>query len=98
MNDGILDPDAGVRVKQERDIVQAMSSASTPSTLRIGALARATDVSVRAIRHYDQQGLLTSTRAGNGYRMFPETAVTKVRQIQRLRAMLIEGAEPEHQS
>lgn len=152
MNDGILDPDTGVRVKQERDIVQSMSPASTPTTLRIGALARATGASVRSIRHYDQQGLLTSTRAGNGYRTFPDAAVTQVRQIQRLiasgfsieeirgfpdcmlliegatacadltqarrdrldklerqiaalenqrqrlRAMLIEGAEPEHQS
>lgn len=50
----------------------------------IGELAKKTDVSVRSIRHYDQHGLLTSVRACNGYRYFPEQAVTQVRQIQRL--------------
>ncbi|MGP3591600.1 MerR family transcriptional regulator [Vagococcus sp. WN89Y] len=52
--------------------------------LSIGELAKKTGVSVRAIRHYDQHGLLTSTRACNGYRHFPEQAITQVRQIQRL--------------
>jgi DNA-binding transcriptional MerR regulator len=41
-------------------------------------------VSVRAIRHYDEHGLLASGRASNGYRTFPPIAVTQVRQIQRL--------------
>jgi len=52
--------------------------------LTIGELAKKTGVSVRAIRHYDQHGLVTSTRACNGYRYFPEQAITQVRQIQRL--------------
>ncbi|HEY9318534.1 MAG TPA: MerR family transcriptional regulator [Achromobacter sp.] len=56
---------------------------STP-LLKIGALAQATGVSVRAIRHYDQHGLLASTRAQNGYRAFEAVAVTQVKQIQRL--------------
>lgn len=50
----------------------------------IGQLARDTGVSVRAIRHYDARGLLNSTRAGNGYRVFPPAAAGQVRQIQRL--------------
>ncbi|WP_432381681.1 MerR family transcriptional regulator [Duganella sp. P38] len=52
--------------------------------LTIGKLAAATGASVRSIRHYDQQGLLTSMRGSNGYRMFPPSAVTQVRQIQRM--------------
>ncbi|WP_024557968.1 MerR family transcriptional regulator [Franconibacter pulveris 1160] len=56
-------------------------------TLSIGELAKATGVSVRAIRHYDRHGLVSATRACNGYRYFPEQALTQVRQIQRLIAM-----------
>lgn len=54
------------------------------SPLSIGELAAQTGASVRSLRHYDQQGLLDSTRADNGYRVFPPAAVTRVRQIQRL--------------
>lgn len=62
-----------------------MKQRPTPADdLKIGALARATGASVRSIRHYDQQGLLASTRAENGYRSFPAVAITQVRQIQRL--------------
>lgn len=59
-------------------------SETTSANLSVGALARRTGASVRSIRHYDEQGLLASTRAGNGYRVFPASAVTQVRQIQRL--------------
>ncbi|ROM85033.1 MerR family transcriptional regulator [Pseudomonas brassicacearum] len=61
-----------------------MNQTSPPAPLKIGALARATGASVRSIRHYDQQGLLTCTRADNGYRAFPAVAITQVKQIQRL--------------
>lgn len=61
-----------------------MSQTLSTTTLKIGALAHATGVSVRSIRHYDQHGLLASTRADNGYREFATVAVTQVRQIQRL--------------
>ncbi|TLX52740.1 MerR family transcriptional regulator [Stutzerimonas nosocomialis] len=54
------------------------------TTLGIGELARRTGASVRSIRHYDEHGLLASTRSENGYRAFAELAVTQVRQIQRL--------------
>ena len=59
-------------------------SPSSADNLKIGALAKATGASVRSIRHYDQQGLLASTRAENGYRSFPAVAISQVRQIQRL--------------
>lgn len=54
--------------------------------MTIGELARQTGASLRSIRHYDDNGLLTSGRADNGYRVFPMAAVTQVRQIQKLLA------------
>ncbi|CAB5280370.1 MULTISPECIES: MerR family transcriptional regulator [Burkholderia] len=59
---------------------------NTPSRqlLAIGQLSQLTGASVRSIRHYDEHGLLASVRASNGYRMFPEKAVTQVKQIQRM--------------
>lgn len=52
--------------------------------MSIGELARETGASLRSIRHYDDNGLLSSERAENGYRVFPAAAVTQVRQLQRL--------------
>jgi MerR family transcriptional regulator, copper efflux regulator len=52
--------------------------------LTIGEVSQRTGASVRSIRHYDQHGLLASVRASNGYRLFPDKAVTQVRQIQRM--------------
>ncbi|PRY04337.1 MerR family transcriptional regulator [Paraburkholderia sp. BL25I1N1] len=52
--------------------------------LTIGQLSQRTGASVRSVRHYDEHGLLASVRANNGYRMFPEKAVTQVKQIQRM--------------
>ncbi|MEU4423344.1 MerR family transcriptional regulator [Actinoplanes sp. NPDC024001] len=49
--------------------------------MRIGELARLTGVSVRALRHYEQEGLIRPERGGNGYREFGDDAVAAVRQI-----------------
>lgn len=59
---------------------------NTPSDdwLTIGELSQLTGASVRSIRHYDENGLLASVRATNGYRRFPQKAVTQVKQIQRM--------------
>lgn len=59
---------------------------NTPSGdwLTIGELSQLTGASVRSIRHYDENGLLASVRATNGYRRFPQKAVTQVKQIQRM--------------
>jgi len=65
-------------------MARSISSEPSPPLLKIGALAQATGASVRSIRHYDQHGLLASTRAENGYREFHETAITQVKQIQLL--------------
>lgn len=42
--------------------------------MRIGELSKATGVSRRALRYYEQQGLIRSRRQENGYREYgPET-------------------------
>ncbi len=56
--------------------------------MKIGELARRTGVSVRALRHYEDMGLLRPGRCGNGYRVFADGAVERVGQI---RAMLDSG-------
>ncbi|GFM74013.1 MerR family transcriptional regulator [Pseudomonas capsici] len=61
-----------------------MNDSTPKSAMSIGELARETGASVRSIRHYDENGLLKSMRADNGYRTFPAIAVTQVRQIQRM--------------
>ncbi|MER7948438.1 MerR family transcriptional regulator [Streptomyces sp. NPDC096079] len=52
--------------------------------MRIGELARRTGVSARALRHYEQAGLIASVRAANGYRSYEETAVVRVANIRYL--------------
>ncbi|MFB7473073.1 MerR family transcriptional regulator [Kitasatospora sp. NPDC056184] len=52
--------------------------------MRIGELARATGTTARALRHYEQAGLIGSGRAPNGYRVYDEAAVVRVRNIRAL--------------
>ena len=52
--------------------------------MRIGELARRTGTTARALRHYEQAGLLSSTRAANGYRVYDEGAVVRVSNIRYL--------------
>ncbi|TDY20824.1 DNA-binding transcriptional MerR regulator [Paraburkholderia sp. BL6665CI2N2] len=61
-----------------------MKDKPSQELLTIGQLSQLTGASVRSVRHYDEHGLLASVRANNGYRMFPEKAVTQVKQIQRM--------------
>ncbi|MGA5429649.1 MerR family transcriptional regulator [Streptomyces koyangensis] len=49
--------------------------------MRIGEPARATGACARALRHYEQAGLISSERAANGYRVYDERAVVRVRDI-----------------
>jgi len=50
--------------------------------MRIGDVAYRAGVSTRALRYYEEQGLLTSERTGAGQRVYPESAVERVRLIQ----------------
>ncbi|MEV8412368.1 MerR family transcriptional regulator [Streptomyces niveus] len=52
--------------------------------VRIGEVAAKAGVSVRALRYYEQQELLRSTRNSGGQRQYPAGAVERVRLIQRL--------------
>ncbi|MFI5960259.1 MerR family transcriptional regulator [Cryptosporangium sp. NPDC051539] len=54
--------------------------------MRIGELASRAGVSVRALRYYEEQQLLTSSRTGSGQRVYPDSAVERVRFIQQLYA------------
>ncbi|MFF4033918.1 MerR family transcriptional regulator [Streptomyces sviceus] len=54
--------------------------------MRIGELARATGTTARALRHYEQAGLISAQRAPNGYRVYDERAVARVRNIRYLLA------------
>nr|WP_141587034.1 MerR family transcriptional regulator [Actinomadura sp. WMMA1423] len=54
--------------------------------MRIGELATRAGVSVRALRYYEEQGLLASERSPSGQRHYPGGAVDRVQVIQRLYA------------
>ena len=54
--------------------------------LRIGQLAERSGVSVRALRYYEEQGLLEADRTPAGQRAYPESAVEKVRFFQQMYA------------
>ncbi|WP_067667164.1 MerR family transcriptional regulator [Nocardia miyunensis] len=52
--------------------------------MRIGELARRSGTTTRALRYYEEQGLLEPERTGNGYRDYSETSLLRVRQIRAL--------------
>ncbi|MEU8526390.1 MerR family transcriptional regulator [Streptomyces sp. NPDC048629] len=54
--------------------------------MQIGELAKATGTTGRALRHYEQAGLISSERAANGYRIYDEQSVLRVRNIRYLLA------------
>jgi DNA-binding transcriptional MerR regulator len=54
--------------------------------MRIGELATTTGVSVRALRYYEEQGLLKAERTASGQRVYPPVALERVQLIQQLYA------------
>ncbi|MGU3411269.1 MerR family transcriptional regulator [Microbacterium sp. M1A1_1b] len=60
--------------------------------MRIGELAERADVSVRSLRYYEEQALLSSTRTTGGHREYREPDVTRVRFLQ----MLYAAGMPSH--
>jgi DNA-binding transcriptional MerR regulator len=52
--------------------------------MKIGELSERTGASARSIRYYEQLGLLTAVRLGNGYREFDDAAVQTVDTIKTL--------------
>ncbi len=49
--------------------------------MKIGELSKLTGVSIRSLRYYEEQGILSPTRLSNGYRIYNETAVDQVHTI-----------------
>jgi DNA-binding transcriptional MerR regulator len=75
--------------------------------LRIGELARETGESVRTLRYWEGEGLLTAARSDSGYRLFPEAMIARVsflreaqalglglREIRDLLALRDDGVQP----
>ncbi|MBV7705527.1 MerR family transcriptional regulator [Nocardia nova] len=54
----------------------------------IGELANTTGVSTRLLRYYEEQGLLSARRDGNGYRVYADDAPQRVH---RIRELLVAG-------
>ncbi|AQU65270.1 MerR family transcriptional regulator [Streptomyces niveus] len=54
--------------------------------MRIGELASRAGVSVRSVRYYEEQHLVTSTRSPSGQRHYTQADVERVEFIQRLYA------------
>jgi DNA-binding transcriptional MerR regulator len=52
--------------------------------MRIGELAARTGVSRRSLRYYEKHGLLHAERSANGWRVYREAAVQRVRKIAEL--------------
>jgi DNA-binding transcriptional MerR regulator len=52
--------------------------------VRIGELARRTNVSERSLRYYEKQGMLSAERTPGGHREYAEAAVDRVIRIQEL--------------
>ncbi|TCZ80997.1 MerR family transcriptional regulator [Paenibacillus albiflavus] len=50
--------------------------------MKIGELSKLTGVSVRSLRYYEQQGLITPQRLDNGYREYHVLTVEQVNTIQ----------------
>ncbi|MFC4591324.1 MerR family transcriptional regulator [Sphaerisporangium corydalis] len=64
--------------------------------MRIGELARRAGVSTRALRYYEQQGLLPARRSSNGYRDYDEADLKLVSEIRSLLTVgfTLEDARP----
>ncbi|MCI3275135.1 MerR family transcriptional regulator [Streptomyces cylindrosporus] len=54
--------------------------------MRIGELATRAGVSVRSLRYYEEQGLLSSVRSASGQRHYTEAHVERVLFLQRMYA------------
>lgn len=61
-----------------------VTEAAAERLVRIGEVARGAGVSVRAVRYYEEQGLLTAERSPSGQRLYRQDAVTLVRFFQQM--------------
>jgi MerR family copper efflux transcriptional regulator len=62
-----------------------MEQNGSSKLLKVGDLARRTGKSIRALRLYEELGLLIPTaRSGGGFRLYDDTALTRIRWIELL--------------
>jgi DNA-binding transcriptional MerR regulator len=63
--------------------------------MRIGELAARTGVSPRSLRYYEKHGLLHAERSVNGWRVYCEAAVPRVRKIAEMldNGLTVEGIQ-----
>ncbi|MEU0039452.1 MerR family transcriptional regulator [Streptomyces sp. NPDC006333] len=61
-----------------------VTEAATEQLIRIGEVARGAGVSVRAVRYYEQQGLLVAERSPAGQRLYRQDAIVLVRFFQQM--------------
>lgn len=69
---------------QVRGLAFPSTSRSSVADMRIGELGRRAGVSTRALRHYEELGLLPARRTANGYRDYDESDVRAVEEIRSL--------------
>ncbi|MEV0893882.1 MerR family transcriptional regulator [Promicromonospora sp. NPDC050262] len=67
-------------------VTEAAAEGGTEPLIRIGEVARGAGVSVRAVRYYEQQGLLTAGRSPSGQRLYQPDTVERVRFFQQMYA------------
>ena len=61
---------------------------ASPRTWTVGALAKQTGLTVRALHHYEEIGLLApSSRGANNYRLYSESDVARLQQIVALKQL-----------
>ncbi|MEU9643164.1 MerR family transcriptional regulator [Streptomyces sp. NPDC048188] len=61
-----------------------VTGAAAERMIRIGEVARGAGVSVRAVRYYEQQGLLVAERSPSGQRLYRQNAIAMVRFFQQM--------------
>ncbi|MEU5894254.1 MerR family transcriptional regulator [Streptomyces sp. NPDC047461] len=61
-----------------------VTTAAEERLIRIGEVARGAGVSVRAVRYYEQQGLLIAERSPSGQRLYRQDAIPLVRFFQEM--------------
>jgi len=64
--------------------------------MRIGELSKRSGVSIRSLRYYEEQRLLTPARLPSGYRVYEEADVIRVQSIQALLAAGLSTRKIEH--
>lgn len=64
--------------------------------MKIGELSRRSGVSIRSLRYYEEQRLLTPARMPSGYRVYEEADVLRVRRVQALLAAGLSTRKIEH--